>query len=296
VATGLSFTRAASELGYVQSAVTAHVKTLEDELGTRLFDRLGRRIVLTAAGTQLLDYATEILQLTDEAKAVVGSSHEAAGAVVISAPEVLCAYRLPPVIRQLHDQHPRIQLLFRANTSGALDSSLRHALANGDIDAAFVLEEHLVSSDSLSVEQLTPEPLVVIAGPHHRLARARSVEPASLDGEPVLLTDKGCGYRRVFERALESAGAHAMIAGEFTSGETVKRCVEAGTAIGVLAAVSVEAEVSEGRLVAVPWTGPPLALNSYLLANNQRWISPAHAALRDVTRRFLADSGGRGSE
>jgi|SRR5215472_4208174 len=290
VAAELSFTRAAAKLGYVQSAVTSHIKALEDELGVRLFDRLGRRIVLTQAGTQLLGYADTILQLTHEATAVIGGPAEPTGPVIVSAPEVLCAYRLPPVIRELHQRHPGIRLLFRADPTGALDSSLRHALANGDIDTAFVLEENLASTGSLSVEHLTSEPLVVVAAPQHPLAQASSVEPADLDGVPALLTDKGCGYRRLFERALHSAGARPAIAGEFTSGETVKRCVEAGTAIGVLARICVTTELDTGRLTALPWHGPPLELGSYLVTHQQRSISPAHAALRAVTRRSFARS------
>jgi DNA-binding transcriptional LysR family regulator len=291
VAAELSFTRAAARLGYVQSAVTSHIKALEDELGIRLFDRMGRRIMLTHAGNQLLDYADRILQLADEATAVIGGPAEPSGPVIVSAPEVLCTYRLPPVIRELHRRHPGIRLLFRANPTGALDSSLRRALANGDVDTAFVLEEDLASTDSLSVEHLSAEPLVVVAAPHHPLAQAPAVAPADLDGVPVLLTDKGCGYRRVFERALLSAGAHPAIAGEFTSGETVKRCVEAGTTIGVLARICVAAELDTDRLIALPWNGPPLALSSYLVAHRQRSITAAHAALRIATRRFFAGSG-----
>jgi DNA-binding transcriptional LysR family regulator len=288
VATGLSFTRAATQLGYVQSAVTSHVQALEDELGVRLFDRLGRRIVLTQAGSELLAYADKILQLTNEARTVVGGADEPAGPVTVSAPEVLCTYRLPAVIRHLHAQHPKIQLLFRANPTGALDSNLQRGLAHGDVDVAFVLEEDIDSTDALLIEHLTKEPLVVVAAPEHPLAHASRVQPADLDGVPVLLTDKGCGYRRVFERALNSVGGRAAIAGEFTSGETIKRCVEAGTAIGVLAAISVTAELSTGRLTALPWDGPALALTSYLVAHKQRWISPAHAALREATHHSFS--------
>jgi DNA-binding transcriptional LysR family regulator len=288
VAVGLSFTRAAAQLGYVQSAVTSHVKALEDELGVRLFDRLGRRIVLTSAGSQLLDYADKILQLADEAATVIRGPGEPAGPVVVSAPEVLCAYRLPTVIRELHGRHPRVRLLFRANPTGALDADLRRALAGGDVDAAYVLEEDLTGTDELNIERLAREPLAVVAAPEHPLARASSVTPADLDDVPVLLTDKGCGYRRVFERALDGAGSRPAIAGEFTSGETVKRCVEAGTAIGVLALVSVAAELDAGRLIALPWDGPALALSSYLVSHRHRWVSPAHAALREATSRFYA--------
>src|SRR5918997_26679 len=71
VAVNRSFTRAAHELGYVQSAITSHVKALEADLGVRLFDRLGRRIVITEAGSELLAYATKILDLTDSARAAL---------------------------------------------------------------------------------------------------------------------------------------------------------------------------------------------------------------------------------
>jgi DNA-binding transcriptional LysR family regulator len=156
-------------------------------------------------------------------------------------------------------------------------------LANSDIDTALVLDENLASTGSLSVEHLSSEPLVVVAAPQPPLAQAPAIGPADLDGVPVLLTDKGCGYRRLFERALDSAGARPA-AGEFTSGETVKRCVEASTMIGVLAHISVTAELNTGRLIVLPWNGPPLTLSSYLVAHQQRSISPARAALRATTR------------
>jgi len=285
VAKSLSFTRAAAELGYVQSALTAHVKALEAELGVRLFDRLGRRIVLTNAGVSLLGYAENILELTREATVAVGQPGQPQGPVTISAPEVLCTYRLPAVIRRLHQQYPGVQLLFRSTPTGALDAGLIRALASAEIDVAFVLEEPIDPTVSLTVTHLTDEPLAVIAAPDHPLAAAPTVGATDLDGIPVLLTDKGCGYRRVFERALRQAGVHPTIAGEFTSGEAVKRCVQAGTAVGVLASVSVQDELSDGRLTTLAWTGPQLRLSSYLVTHNSRWVSPAVAALRNATSR-----------
>lgn len=96
---------------------------------------------------------------------MIGGAGEPAGPVIVSAPEVLCAYRLPQVIRQLHHQLPGIRLLFRANPTGALDSNLRRALASGDVDAAFVPGEDLASTGSRNVEYLTREPLVIVAAP-----------------------------------------------------------------------------------------------------------------------------------
>lgn len=294
VASELSFSRAAVRLGYVQSAVTGHVRALETELGVRLFDRLGRRIVLTHAGCQLLGYAERIEQLAHEATTVIGAPGEPAGPVRISAPEVLCAYRMPAVIRDLHTQHPKVQLLFRANPTAALDADVQRALAHGQVDVAFVLEEHLDSTETLLIEPVNVEPLVVIAAPEHPLTHKARVRPGDLDGVPALLTDKGCGYRRVFERALDDAGARAVLAGEFTSSETVKRCVEASTAIGVLAAVSVAAELAAGTLATLAWDGPELALTSYIVRRRDRWVSPAQAAVHAAASNRLARVAGPG--
>src|SRR5262249_11953981 len=82
------------------------------------------------AGSQLLGYADKILQLANEATTVICGAGEPAGPVIVSAPEVLCAYRLPEVIRELHDQYPGARLLFRANPTGTLDSDLQARPAN----------------------------------------------------------------------------------------------------------------------------------------------------------------------
>src|SRR5262245_28513989 len=105
-----SFTRTAAELDYVQSNVSAQIRALEGELGVRLFDRLGRRVVLTEAGHRLLDYAERVLTLVDEARAVVGEDDEVAGTITVGAPESLCTYRLPPVLREVRARHPRLRV------------------------------------------------------------------------------------------------------------------------------------------------------------------------------------------
>jgi DNA-binding transcriptional LysR family regulator len=108
VAANRSFTQAAKELGYVQSAITAHVKTLEADLGVRLFDRLGRHIVLTEAGSELLAYATKILDLMDGDREAVAGNGKPSGTLHISASETLCIYRLPPVLEEFGKRFPEV--------------------------------------------------------------------------------------------------------------------------------------------------------------------------------------------
>jgi DNA-binding transcriptional LysR family regulator len=287
VSGALSFTRAAAELGYVQSAVTAHVKALEGELGVKLFDRLGRRVVLTAGGKELRPYARRIVDLSEEARMAVADTKEPSGAVMVSAPEMLCAHRLPQVVKELGGRYPKVTVLFHPNPTGALDAGLQRAIGEGVVEVAFVLEEELGPSDNLVVEPLLEEPLVVVTSPDHPLSQVPSVRPGDLGGAPILFTEKGCAYRRVFERTLSGSGARPVAVAEFTSSEAVKRCAEAGMGVAVLAEASVGAELKAGKLSAPRWEGPDLRVTTYMVWHRDRWISPALEAVLEVARRSI---------
>ncbi|PTX59573.1 regulatory helix-turn-helix LysR family protein [Melghirimyces profundicolus] len=92
------FTRAGEELGYAQSTITSHIHALEEELGSPLFDRLGKRTVLTEAGQRLLPYAEEMDRLSREAAETVVTEETPSGPLRIGAPESLLVYRLPTIL------------------------------------------------------------------------------------------------------------------------------------------------------------------------------------------------------
>jgi DNA-binding transcriptional LysR family regulator len=287
------------ELGYVQSAVTTHVKALEEELGVKLFDRLGRRIALTAAGRELRPYARRMVELSEEARMAVCGSEELTGTVTVSASETLCAHRMPPMVKELGRCHPELRVRFLPSTTGALDADLVRAIYEGEADVAFVMEEELGPSGQrsreprlpgyLATELLSEESLVLVASPEHPLSRESGVFPEDLEGAPVLLTERGCGYRRVFERILSESGVSPETTGEFTSAEAVKRCVEAGMGVAVLAKISVAAELEAGTLSTVRWRGPELRVATYMAWHRERWISPVLRAFMEVARRTLTD-------
>lgn len=298
VANALSFTQAARELGYVQSAITAHVKGLEEELSVRLFDRLGRKIGLTDAGRRLLPYARTIAEMeaaAGEAAMGTGTDGEPIGSVTVSAPEMLCAYRLPPVLKRFQARYPRVRLTFRPTSTGALDAGLEQQLAAGEVDLAFVIDEPIEAGEMLSVT-LAEEPLVLVAPPGHPLARRDRVEPVDLGEEHLLLTDKGCGYRTIFERGLSRAGKRTLAFTEFTSGEAIKQCVMAGTGIAVLAKVSVSKELEEGKLVELRWKEPGFRLVTQVVRHKGKWLSPALEALLEVARAVFAEGDGEGRQ
>jgi len=278
----LSFSRTAARLNYAQSTVSAQIQALEAELGVLLFDRLAKQVVLTEAGQRLLGYAEKMLALAYEARSAVSEGETISGALLISAPETLCTYRLPAVLRQFRTRYPQVQLIFRPK----LEAGLQRPMREGLIDVAFVMEEPF-ETPQLIVAPLAPEPLQLVAYPDHPLVRRPAVTFADLQDQPMILTETGCGYRRMFERALSAAGVRLPPPMEFHSVEAIKQCVMAGIGLSLLPVVAVAAEVAQGRLVPLPWVGPDFQVVTQLIWHKDKWLSPALRAFLQVARQVL---------
>jgi DNA-binding transcriptional LysR family regulator len=285
LAATLNFTRAAAALGYVQSSVTAQIQALEEDLGVPLFDRLGKRVALTDAGRQFLPYAERMLDLAEEARGALSDAGEPVGVLAIGAPETLCTYRLPGVLRRFRELYPLVRVAF---SPGAV-AELPRRVSDGLIDVALVMDEPLQFT-GLVVEPLVEEPLCVLAPVGHPLAGMPSVNPADLEGEPLLLTEVGCRYRNMFTRALAAAGVHPASSLEFSSIEAIKQCVIAGMGITVLPAVAVAEEVERGQLAALGWADPGFGVLTQMVWHKDKWLSPALRAFLDVTRETLVGS------
>lgn len=181
VAEERSFTRAAEKLFLAQSSVSAQVKSLEEELGVRLFDRIGRSIVLTDAGEKLMHYAGRMEDLTTQMRADVSSSEELRGTLTIRTPATVASVYMPGVISRFHRENPGVQV----NFINCDDSRLREELTSGSIDLAFLLTDEVVS-DNVTVTPLATEPLSMLAGPGHPLAGASKVTSRDLQGQSML--------------------------------------------------------------------------------------------------------------
>lgn len=281
VADALSFTRAAEALGYAQSSVTAQVKALESELGVPLFERLGKRVVLTEAGERLRTYAGKLIQLEEEARLAVSGTVEPSGTLHIGAPESQCTYRLPPLLAEFRRRHPRVKLIFRPGSC----NDLRRSVLDGVLDVAFTTEPD-PRHPGLHTWTLATEQIRVLAHPDHPLASRRRVTPGDLAGEVVLHTEADCAYRQLFDRLLAEAGVRPEVAIEFTSIEAIKQSALAGMGIAVLPEIAVETEVAQGRLALLPLS-PAITIDTQVLWHKDKWLSPAlDAFLRMVHERF----------
>ena len=193
-----SYVQAADFLGYTQPTLTAHIQSLESELGTNLFDRLGQRIRLTREGEHFLTYADRILKLVEEATESVTSERNANSRIIIGVSETFSVIHLPLLLKAFRKQHPAVSIELRFGDLAKFYNDLR----NNDIDLAFLLAGE-TQLPSITSEILCPEPMSLIASPEHPLSKATKIEITDFKAETFIVTQEGCAYRNFIEELLE---------------------------------------------------------------------------------------------
>ncbi|MEV1008559.1 LysR family transcriptional regulator [Streptomyces sp. NPDC049881] len=278
-----SFTAAAGELHLSQSTVTVHIRTLEKELGARLFDRLPRGARLTSAGRRLLAGAEEVLDAETRLRAAAAGGGPAAGRVVVGAGETLCSTRLPGVVAALRGGHPGIDVhLYAAGTEAGVEG-----LRAGRLDVALLLEEQVGAAD-LTAEAVGAEPLVLVAAAGHPLTvPGRRATWEELAAEPFFLHEQGCSYSdRLARRLLALPGEPPRLT-RFGSIEAARSCVAAGLGLTLLPRACVAGGLRDGSLAVVDGPAVP-DVPVQLVRHRSRWASPAVLAVVDEVRRGFA--------
>lgn len=278
-----SFTRAAANLGYAQSSVTAQIQALEAELGTPLFDRLGKKIILTDAGKRLLPFAQDITKLHALAKDAIRSDAQVTGTLTIGAPESLAAFRLPGIIREFKELYPAVKIILKPGVCWEISERIR----SGELDLAFLLQLETEERD-LRMEPLISEKMALIASPGHPLAESSRVLPGHLKDETILHTEPGCTYRALFEQQLASHGIFPSPGLEFWSIEAIKNCVMSGLGLSLLPLITVHNELREGKLLQLAWDDRPQRLSTIMAYHRKKALSPALREFLRVARTHAA--------
>ncbi|MBV7498704.1 MULTISPECIES: LysR family transcriptional regulator [Achromobacter] len=234
--------RAAAHLNRVQSNVSTRLKQLETSLGTPLFRRQNRRLVLSDQGRVLLSYADRLLRLSDEAQSAVRDG-ALQGVLRIGTMESTAAARLPPILAAYHEAWPKVRIELVTGTSGALAAKVR----NYEIEAAFVAQPF--PADGLAAMDAFKEELALISP----LAWAPIRSAKDLVNRSVIAFAAGCSYRRILESWLNQEGIAPDKVMEFASYHAIVACVAAGTGVAivprsVLAVLGAEHSVRVGAL------------------------------------------------
>jgi DNA-binding transcriptional LysR family regulator len=215
--------KAARKLHRVPSSVTTRIKQLETSLGVTLFHRDRQRLHLSPTGELLLAYAERLIQLSDEARAVV-SGGMPQGALKLGALESTSASRLPRILADFHRRYPEVRLELTTGTN----DDLMTQVADRRLDAAFTAEPP--AARGLDHIPVFAERLIVITNTDHSpIRRARDVEGASLIAFP-----EGCAYRRVLQRWLGRKSLATLRVLELNSYHAIVACVSSGAGIALV--------------------------------------------------------------
>ncbi|MBT9331845.1 LysR family transcriptional regulator [Paracidobacterium acidisoli] len=283
----LNFTRTAERVNTVQSNVTSQIKALEEELGSPLFDRLAKRVVLTDAGRRFLPHAEQALAAMEQGQRAVKFDAEPSGPLRIGSPESVLTYRLPQVLQMYRKRYPKVELIFRPYGN----EPFSELFESGRLDMAIRMSDTAGGGQVLA-ERLRLERVFFVAHPEDPLAKARAVQPKDLEGQVLLLTESGCSYRLKIDQMMASFNIRPGNVTEFSSVEALKQCVATGMGIGLLPEIVVAAELKKRQIAVLRWTGPKLDIATHILWHKDKWMSPAMQAFLDLLRQKLQEPEG----
>lgn len=277
----LSFTRAARELHLTQPAVSQQVKLLEADIGLPLFEQIGRKVHLTPAGSELLRYANEAIDLLREAGETLAAMRGLKRGVLKLGTVSTAKYFAPSLLAAFTPDYPEVTIKFSAGNR----EEIIHQLAANDIDLV-IMGRPPRELDTIA-EPFAKHPLVIIAAPDHSLANKRRIRLKQLATENFLIREQGSGTRASLEHVFRERGATYRTSMEVSSNETIKQAVMAGMGISFISMHTLGLELKARKLVMLDVIGLPIVRDWYVIHLREKRLSPIASAFRG----FLLERG-----
>jgi len=269
VARHLNHSRAATELYLSQPAVSMQIKQTENAIGLPLFEQVGKKLFLTEAGFELLNYSRSILQLVNEMESVFdqmkGMERGHLNISVVSTAN----YFMPQLLAKFIHAHPKIQV----SLSVANRDAVIKQLADNIADLAIMGQPP--EGTDMRAEAFMENPLVVIAAPTHQLAHNKKILPKQLAKETFLLREQGSGTRGVVERFFASHHLPLPVHMAMDTNEAIKQSVQAGMGIGIISRHGIELELETKRLVVLDVNHFPVVRHWHIVHRKNKRLSIA---------------------
>jgi DNA-binding transcriptional LysR family regulator len=242
-----SFTETAKTLNLSQSAISHSMKALEQNVGCRLFDRLGKRALLNQAGEQFLQRVEKILQEMTQARTELRHLGQwGHGRLRVSATPTACQYLLPSVLREFKESFPKCTILIEPGDTPLAVELLRQ----NRVDLALALEPP--DEERITFRPLFSDELKFIVSPLHPWAKSGKVPREEMARQNYILYNKASYTFRLISRYFSQESITLRSFLELGSMEAIKELVKLGIGVGILAPWIAQSEIEEGSLVAIP--------------------------------------------
>ncbi len=277
-----SFTRAAEAVSLSQPTVSEHIRALEESLGEKLVDRLGRETLPTPAGKVLYRYAREIIQLRDKAVQAIGKfKGNLSGSLHVGASTIPGTYILPRLVGNFKTSYPEIQITLKIGGSGEIVQKL----LNGHVEFGMIGARW--DEKRISLEEVYSDELVLAVYKGHPWEGRESVELSELAGMPFVMRERSSGTRLVMAQALEAAGfapSLLNVVAEMGSTEAIREAVKARIGISIISSYAVKEDVERNSLYVVPLKRICIRRPFFLAQRKNRELSPLCSAFLEHLR------------
>jgi len=287
-----SMARAAQRLFMTGPAITQQIQQLEKTLGVPAFDRIGRRLRLTAAGDRALaaanDVHTRLVALAKEMDALRKRDDGTLHLGILATG----THILPPLLAEFRRLAPGIAVHMVVSTR----AELTRRVLDGDVDLALMgrgpesaPDGVITSGDPLTREPFASNPHVIIAWPEHPLAAERGIAPIELRHEIIVQREPGSGTRAMLDNFLAMHRITPRERVPVSGNEMAKHAVMSQLGISLTSAHTLFLELRTGALVRLDVDHTPIVRTWYVVHHSERWLPPAAAAFRD----YLLEDGAR---
>lgn len=239
-----SFSKTAEMLGYSQSAITVQMRLLETELNTRLFDRMGKRVVLTPQGREFLKSANKILYEVNKASKSMNEDRELTNPLHVGTIESLCTAKFPRLLSEFHSLHPRVNLQITVDSPEKLIRMMEH----NELDLIYILDTPIWDENWVKVMELA-EPVVFVASAASRFAGKERLVLDDILQEPFFLTEKHANYRQALDQQLALRRQSISPVLEISDTEFIIRMLELNQGLSFLPYFAVEQDIYKHRII-----------------------------------------------
>ncbi len=278
-----NFTKTAHELGMTQSGVSYSVKALETDTGCRLLDRLGKKVIPTQAGEQLLQYATSILSEMETARDTLGRLGKwGAGRLRLGASTTACQHIIPAVLREFKESFPAYAIALEPGDTPQLAADL----LNHRLDLALSLE--IQREPQIEFQPLFTDELQFIVSPMHPWAKAARIDRETIPRQSFILYSKRSLTFQLINEYFHAEKMELNTVIEVGSMEATKELVKLGLGVSVLAPWVAQNEIDQGSLVALPLGRRKLSRNWGILHWQGKSLSLAEETFIGLCRSFCS--------
>ena len=272
VAQTQSYTRAAERLHMTQPAVSMQMKQLEETVGLDLFERQGKKIVISRAGEKLRKHANKIINRFDVLQSSIAKLRKGQHEQIKISAATTANHFVTHMMAEFSRLHKEINITLDITNRETLVTQLQN------YDPDFVIMGEPPSKLDLDSRLIMENPLIVIASPQHPLVKkytSKKIPMAEVVKESFVVREEGSGTKAAIRRHFKKHGLDFISSYEMSSNESIKHAVVAGLGLGIVALHTIKLELEAGKLIILDVENFPLERYWHLVSRKGRRLSPA---------------------